>query len=216
MSHIYRIFEDLTHGRGRRRALARLWGALVAGCSASATVLVVSTVLRVSESGAAVFTRQAPDAVVIPAAVRDSMNRLFLANNRHWDEVSDMNQLEQMLGTGGPTQLEYLGCLQGRVERDTLHVTGWTEAADLKQGQFWADGTCDGVKDYVGTWHTHPFRADVRGRATKERALSETDLHTFRQGDDAVALAVWDVDSLDAAVRAPGGRILHPAPVRID
>ncbi len=216
MSHICRILEELTHGGRRRRALARLWGAIVAGFSASATVLVVSTVLRVSESGAAVFMRPALDAVVIPAAVRDSMNRLFVENNRHWDEVADMNQLEQMLGTVGPTQREYLGCLQGRVERDTLRVTGWTEAADLKQGQFWADGTCDGVRGYVGTWHTHPFRADVHGRATKERTLSETDLQTFRQGDDLVAVAVWDVDSLDAAIRAPGGRILHPAPVRIE
>jgi hypothetical protein len=193
--------------------LARLRGAAMAGISAAATVILVSTALRVSESGAAVFGHPSPDALVLPAAIRSSMNRLFLDNNEHWDEVGDMNQLEQMLGTVGPTQLEYMGCLQGHIQRDTVWVTGWTEAADLKQSQFWVDGSCEGVKNFVGRWHTHPYRANLEGRPTKERALSDLDLRTFREGQDVVTIAVWDVDSLDAAIRRPDGRVLHPAPV---
>ncbi len=192
---------------------ARLRGAAVAGLSAAVTVLFVSAALRVSTSGAAVFSRLAPEALVLPAAVQESINRVFLENNEHWDELQDMNQLEQMLGTAGPTQREYLGCLQGRVDRDTVWVTGWTEAADLKQSQFWVDGSCDGVKGYVGTWHTHPYHADLQGNAVKERTLSETDLQTFHEGKDLVTVAVWDVDSLDAAIRRPDGEVLHPAPV---
>jgi hypothetical protein len=203
----------MRRGTRKRLLLDRLRGAAVAGLSAAITFLFVSAALRVSTSGAAVFTRLDPQAVVLPAAVRGSMNRVFLENNRHWDELQDMNQLEQMLGTGGPTQREYLGCLQGRVERDTVWVTGWTEAANLKQSQFWVDGSCDDVKGFVGAWHTHPYRADLQGNATKERALSPTDLETFRQGKDLVTVALWDVDSLDAALRRPDGRLLHPAPV---
>jgi hypothetical protein len=156
-----------------------------------------------------------PLALVVPQAVRGSMSRRFLANNEHWDEVAEMNQLEQMLGTAGPTQREYMGCLQGRVRRDTVWVTGWTEAADLKQGQFWVDGNCDGVPRFLGTWHTHPYRADSHGRPLKERALSQLDLETFRRGADLVTMAVWDVDSLDAAIHRPDGTILYPAPVVI-
>jgi hypothetical protein len=197
----------------RNVTLSRLRGAAVAGLSAAIAFFFVSTALRVSTSGAAVFTRLAPEVLVLPSAVRGSMNRVFLDNNEHWDKLHDMNQLEQMLGTGGPTQREYLGCLQGRVERDTVWVTGWTEAADLKQSQFWVDGSCDDVKGFVGAWHTHPYRADIQGRATKERMLSPTDLDTFRESRDLVAVVLWDVDSLDAALRRPDGRILHPAPV---
>jgi hypothetical protein len=186
------------------------------GFAAGVATLLVAGAARVATpagTGASSSPPGGPEALVMPRAVRGSMNRLFLENNEHWDEVADMNQLEQMLGSVGPTQREYMGCLQGRVERDTVWVTGWRQAADLKQGQFWVDGSCDGVPRFLGTWHTHPFRADVGGKATKERGLSPLDLETFREGRDLVALAVWDVDSLDAAIRLPGGAILHPVPV---
>jgi hypothetical protein len=154
-----------------------------------------------------------PRALVVPDAVRSSINRKFRLNNEHWDEVADMNQLEQMLGTGGPTQREYMGCLQGRVARDTVWVTGWAEAADLKQGQFWVDGSCEAVPRFLGTWHTHPYRADLDGKPLKERGLSVLDLETFRKTRDRVAMAVWDVDSLDVAIRREDDTLLHPAPV---
>lgn len=151
-------------------------------------------------------------AIVVERAVRDSMNAIFTRGNEHWDELAEVNTLTQML-SGQPTQLEYLGCLQGRVEGDTVFVTGWEPARNMKRLQFAVTGSCDDVASRVGTFHTHPYRAALDGKALKERSLSRDDLATFGAGFDAILFAVWDVDSLDAAARARDGTVRHPAGV---
>ena len=158
--------------------------------------------------------RSGPRAIVVDQAVRDSMNAIFTRGNEHWDELAEVNTLTQMLG-GKPTQLEYLGCLQGRVERDTVFVTGWEPARNMKRLQFAVTGSCEEVAARVGTFHTHPYRAASDGRALKERSLSKADLETFGGGADPVVFAVWDVDSLDAAARSPDGLVRHPAGVAV-
>lgn len=152
--------------------------------------------------------------LVLARRVQSAMNRIFLRNNEHWDELGEMNTLERMLATTGPTQREYMGCLEGRARGDTVWVRGWARAENLKQLQFGVDGSCDHVADFVGVWHTHPYRADLSGKkALKERQLSTLDLATFAEGEDLVAVVMWDVDSLDAAVRTGDGRVVHPAAV---
>jgi hypothetical protein len=155
------------------------------------------------------------DAVVLARAVRDSMNVIFARANEHWDELGEVNTLTQMLGTGKPTQLEYLGCLTGRTERDTLWISDWTPARDMKRLQFAVTGSCDGVVGTVGTWHTHPYRAGSDRRVLKEPRLSPADLATFAAGGDLIVIAVWDVDSLDVAARAPGRAVRHPVAVEV-
>jgi hypothetical protein len=154
--------------------------------------------------------------IVIPRAVRDSMNTVFLASNQHWDELRDLNTLERMLGTVRPTQREYLGCLQGTVHGGVIRVDGWVPARDMKQLQLAVTGSCEGVPRLVGTWHTHPFRADLQNLPLKERSLSPQDLETFRTSGYAATVVVWDVDSLDAAVRESEGETRHPVAVVIE
>src|SRR5215210_5616457 len=101
--------------------------------------------------------------IVLPAPVRDSMNAMFTRYNKHWDELAETNTLAQMLGSGQPTQLEYMGCLRGRVARDTLWVSGWVTPRGMRQLQFAVTGDCDRLSGVVGTWHTHPYRADSAG-----------------------------------------------------
>lgn len=151
-------------------------------------------------------------AVVLPAPLRGVMSAIWLANNRHWDELADENTLTQLLGAGRPTQREYLGCLVGRVLHDTLFVEGLAAAAHLRQLQFAVAGDCDDVAGLVGTFHTHPYRADPAGRPLKERGLSRMDLDTFAAARDLVAMVMWDVDSLDVAAKFPDGTVRHPAP----
>jgi hypothetical protein len=151
--------------------------------------------------------------VVLPAPLRDSMATLWTDNNKHWDELGDQNFLAQALGTGKPTQHEYLGCLVGAVQDDTLWVRTLQPAENLRQLQFAVAGDCDQVEHLVGTWHTHPYRATLTGTPTKERGLSDQDLHTFSAATDLVSLVMWDRDSLDAAAKAPDGSIVHPAPL---
>lgn len=155
------------------------------------------------------------DVVFLPAGVRDSMTLLWTRNNEHWDELADVNTLEQMLGTGKPTQHEYLGCLWGVVTRDTLWVEGWVPARNLKQLQFAVTGTCDHVAHFVGTWHTHPYRADLTGRPIKERELSDQDLATFVGARDLVTMVMWDADSLDVAAKSTDGTLRHPVPLAV-
>ena len=153
------------------------------------------------------------EVVVLPRAVRDSMRARWEANNRHWDELSDVNTLTQMLGTGKPTQHEYLGCLFGRVAQDTLWIEGAAPARRLRQLQFAVTGDCNAVHSFVGTWHTHPYRAGLDGRPLNVRELSRQDLISFLSGPDLVTMAMWDADSLDAAARGPDGGLRHPAAV---
>jgi hypothetical protein len=147
----------------------------------------------------------------IPASVRDSLNGVWSQANLHWNEIGDQNMLTQALGTGKPTQKEYLGCLIGDTHGDTFHVIGWVPAQDMKRFQFAVTGSCDSVPGAIGTFHTHPYRAAPTGEALKEPGLSGQDLTTFSEGTDRVLIVVWDVDSLDVALRASDGRIVHPA-----
>jgi len=153
--------------------------------------------------------------VILPAAVRSVMSDLWVENNRHWDELAGQNTLTQLLGTGKPTQREYLGCLEGEVVGDTLFVRRLQPAADLRQLQFAVAGKCDGVARLVGSFHTHPYRADSAGRAIKERGLSARDLETFAASRDLLAVVMWDHDSLDVATKAEDGSVRHPVPVEV-
>jgi hypothetical protein len=151
--------------------------------------------------------------VVLARAARDSMNSAFARSNQHWDELADLNTMERMLGTIRPTQHEFLGCLQGEAERGRITIDGWVPARDMKQLQLAVAGSCDAVPRLVGTWHTHPYRADLRNLPIKERRLSAQDLETFGASRLLVTLVMWDEDSVDAAVRLPDGQVVHPARV---
>jgi hypothetical protein len=143
------------------------------------------------------------------------MNAVFLQFNQHWDELADLTTLERMLGTVRPTQLEYLGCLQGTVAHDTVWVESWEPAADLKQLPLAVAGSCNSVRDLVGTWHSHPYRADLQNLPLKERTLSAQDLKTFRESADPITLVIWDVDSLDSAGKDRSGAVTHPLPILV-
>jgi hypothetical protein len=151
--------------------------------------------------------------VVLARAARDSMNAAFARSNEHWNELADLNTMERMLGTIRPTQREYLGCLQGQVNGGAVEIDGWVPARRMKQLQLAVAGSCDSVPRLVGTWHTHPFRADQRNLPVKERRLSTQDLQTFGGSRLWVTLVVWDHDSVDAALRTGAGATLHPARV---
>ncbi len=153
--------------------------------------------------------------VILAAQTRGLMSALWVENNRHWDELADQNTLTQLLGTGRPTQREYLGCLVGEVSGDTLFVRRLVHAEHLKQLQFAVAGDCRDVEALVGTFHTHPYRADAAGRALKERGLSAMDLKTFAAAPDMVTMVMWDLDSLDVAIKAMDGSVRHPVPLAV-
>jgi hypothetical protein len=156
-----------------------------------------------------------PRVVLLARDARDSMSVVYRQFNAHWDELGDLNTLERMLGTVRPTQREYLGCLQGSVRGDTVRIERWQPAADMKQLQLAVAGNCDTVSHLLGTWHTHPYRADPQNLPIKERSLSAQDLETFRAAPRLkVTLVMWDVDSLDAAVK-DGPDVVHPAAVSL-
>ena len=165
-----------------------------------------------SGPGAAIGTA---GAITVSQAVLDSMNVIFEESNRNWDKLQDLNTMERMLGTVRPTQKEYLGCLQGKGNVVPVAVNGSLPARNMRQLQLAVTGTCDSLPRVIGSWHTHPFHADPDNRPLKSRDLSPQDLTTFAASPDRVAIIVWDRDSLDAAVKAPDGSIVHPASVEV-
>ncbi len=169
-------------------------------------VLLAACVLLVAAS-----RRSHDPVIIIPASVRDSLNSVWSVANLHWNEIGDQNMLTQALGTGKPTQKEYLGCLIGDSDPDTFRVIGLVPAHDMKRFQFAVTGSCDSVPGVIGTFHTHPYRAAPTGEALKEPGLSNQDLLTFVDGTDRALIVVWDVDSLDVALRTADGRVVHPA-----
>ncbi|HMA01542.1 MAG: hypothetical protein ACM34L_10900 [Gemmatimonas sp.] len=179
---------------------------------AARTIRLPLLALLVATAAAASRFAHSP-VLVVPGTVRDSLNSVWTEANLHWNEIADQNTLTQALGTGKPTQKEYLGCLIGDTDGDTVHVIGWIPAQDMKRFQFAVTGNCDNVPGSIGTFHTHPYRAGPAGEALKEPGLSPQDLGTFSSGTDRVLIVVWDVDSLDVALRASDGRIVHPAPL---
>lgn len=153
--------------------------------------------------------------VVISQSVLDSMNAVFQESNENWDKLQDLTTLERMLGTVRPTQREYLGCLQGRVDGDRVRIVAFVPARNMRRLQLAVTGTCDSLPDVIGEWHTHPFHADADNRAVKSPVLSPQDLVTFEQDSGQVAIVVWDADSLDVAVRREDGTIIHPATIEV-
>jgi hypothetical protein len=192
--------------------LLTLASAAAAGLLSARSARVVASPARALAPSSAAASWSSPvfSVIALRSEVRDSIRAIFARSNDHWNELADENTLTQMLGTGKPTQREYLGCLRGYVASDTLWITGTEPARGMRRLQFAVTGSCVAVADLVGTWHTHPFRADSTGHALKERTLSRDDLNTFAAGRDLVILAVWDVDSLDAAARTLEGGVRHP------
>src|SRR2546430_15958165 len=81
------------------------------------------------------------------------------------------------------------------VANDTLFVRRLVQAAHLKQLQFAVAGDCEGVPDFVGTWHTHPYRADAAGRGPKETRASAPALEGVAGGRGPPPRAGWGVGS---------------------
>ena len=180
----------------------------------SMCVAALAGILELSATAAPGVSRS-DGSITLSRAVLDSMNDIFEESNRNWDSLQDLNTMERMLGTVRPTQKEYLGCLQGSVELAFVSVDGFLPARNMRQLQLAVTGTCDSLPRIIGSWHTHPFHADPENRALKSRELSPQDLATFAASADRVAIVMWDRDSLDAAVKAPDGRLVHPANVVI-
>jgi hypothetical protein len=153
--------------------------------------------------------------VTLPRAVLDSMNAVFEESNLNWDKLQDLNTMERMLGTIRPTQREYLGCLLGEVAPVLVTVDGYVPAHNMRRLQLAVTGSCDSIAGVIGSWHTHPFHADSANQPLKSRELSPQDLATFGASSDRVAIVVWDRDSIDAAVKAPDGSVIHPARLEI-
>lgn len=165
-------------------------------------------------AASAVSSPPDPPVIILALAARDSMSASWTRYNEHWDEQADRNTMERMLATVGPTTREFLGCLQGRQAGDTIVIEHWVAAADLKQLPMAVAGNCDRVPGLLGTWHTHPYRPDLQNLPVKERSLSRQDLETFAGSGDPLTLMMWDVDSVDAAIKS-AGRVVHPASVMV-
>ncbi len=153
--------------------------------------------------------------ILVRRAVADSLSAIWTRANESWDQLADLNWMERNLGTVRATQREFLGCLLGAVRGDTLDIDAWIPARNMKRLMTAVTGDCSGLERYVGTFHTHPYLADTQNRATKQRYLAPQDRLSFEASGDLVAVVIWDVDSLDAAVRDGAGAIQHPAAVLV-
>ena len=147
--------------------------------------------------------------IAVAESVRDSMNVVFLHSTLDWRRYASANNPVNF-GMGSPIWREAMRCLHGRVSTDTLWITGWSTPQRVRAFASAVTGDCSDVADLVGTWHTHPWRADSLAQPVKTRGLSPGDLRSFRDGADRIALVQWDRDSVTAAARSFNGSLRYP------
>lgn len=147
--------------------------------------------------------------------VRDSMNLVFLHATSGWKKyhpnVNPMNY-----GRGSPIWRETMRCLHGRISTDTLWITSWESPRGERAFAAAVTGECDDSDNSVGSWHTHPWKADSLDHPIKTRGLSVGDLRAFRSSSDRISLAQWDRDSITGAVRAFNGSMQYPIAVQVE
>lgn len=153
--------------------------------------------------------------ILVANDVRDSMNLVFLHSTSGWKRyqpnVNPMNY-----GRGSPIWRETMRCLHGRISTDTLWITSWEAPRGMRAFAAAVTGECDDSDDAVGSWHTHPWRADSLQHPIKTRGLSVGDLRAFRASSDRISLAQWDRDSIAGAMRAFNGSMQYPIPVLVE
>jgi hypothetical protein len=153
--------------------------------------------------------------ILVANDVRDSMNAVFLHSTSGWKKyhpnVNAMN-----FGRGSPIWRETMRCLHGKLSTDTLWITSWEAPHGERAFAAAVTGDCDDSDDAVGSWHTHPWKADSLDHPIKTRGLSVGDLRAFRASSDRISLAQWDRDSITGAVRAFNGSMQYPIRVLVE
>jgi hypothetical protein len=153
--------------------------------------------------------------ILVANDVRDSMNLVFLHATSGWKKyhpnVNPMNY-----GRGSPIWREAMRCLHGRISTDTLWITSWESPRGERAFAAAVTGECDDSDNSVGSWHTHPWKADSLNHPIKTRGLSVGDLRAFRASSDRISLAQWDRDSITGAVRAFNGSMQYPIAVQVE
>lgn len=153
--------------------------------------------------------------ILVANDVRDSMNMVFIHATAGWRKYP-MNINPANYGRGTPIWRETMRCLHGRFSTDTLWITSWESPRGERAFAAAVTGECDDSDDAVGSWHTHPWRADSMQKPIKTRGLSVGDLRAFHASADQVSLAQWDRDSIAGAVRAFNGSVQYPVPVLVE
>lgn len=151
--------------------------------------------------------------ILVANDVRDSMNMVFLHSTSGWRKYHNINPANY--GRGTPIWRETMRCLRGRISTDTLWITAWETPRGLRSFAAAVTGECDDLADAVGSWHTHPWRADSMEKPIKTRGLSVGDMRAFHASADLISLAQWDRDSIAGAVRAFNGSVQYPVPVLV-
>lgn len=152
--------------------------------------------------------------ILIANDVRDSMNVVFLHRTSGWRKYPNINPAN--FGRGTPIWRETMRCLHGRISTDTLWITSWEAPRGERAFAAAVTGECDDADDAVGSWHTHPWRADSMQKPLKTRGLSVGDLRAFRASADRISLAQWDRDSISGAIRSFNGSVQYPVPVLVE
>jgi hypothetical protein len=153
--------------------------------------------------------------ILVANDVRDSMNMVFLHSTAGWRKYPT-NTNPANFGRGTPIWRETMRCLRGRISTDTLWITGWEAPRGERAFAAAVTGECDDRDDEVGSWHTHPWRADSIQKPIKTPGLSVGDLRAFRASADRISLAQWDRDSIAGAIRSFNGSVQYPVPVLVE
>ena len=116
--------------------------------------------------------------ILVANGVRDSMNMVFLHSTSGWRKYPPTS-IRRTSDAARRSGARPCAVCAAKSPRTRCGSPAWEAPRGERAFAAAVTGECDDGDDAVGSWHTHPWRADSMQQPIKTRGLSVGDLRAF-------------------------------------